>query len=376
MKVLKKYEGYKSDEFKRLEERLEKNEQSSLPSDQVFLIPYDKINSNSGVAQVRSQYDSDDVESLSYNIESKGLINPAFAILNEKNDLFDLPSGNHRKDGCQMVIKRSLETAREHGIAEGLPCYVFKKGAIPNKKTWYKIGSILNDHEKNTPLNRQDLVDSILSMYRNDNEFVNDDGSYDSDSALDWLLEMKLNNFTNRQCSNIAESVTQKLEKESRLTQFTEGTIVTYPNNNKQNGKLFKKFKISNKTAHEQVMRKDDKVIAQTMRGIGPKNNQWITEHLAYFADYILDLEDDGIVTDERILYWHVKDVEKSDSNQTGEQCLDYTRERIVEIARKLSRKTKDEYVPTKIAFVPQYRIESDDEGNVQYGEEIKYYAL
>lgn len=52
MKVLKKYEGYKSDEFKRLEERLEKNEQSSLPSDQVFLIPYDKINSNSGVAQV------------------------------------------------------------------------------------------------------------------------------------------------------------------------------------------------------------------------------------------------------------------------------------------------------------------------------------
>ena len=244
MKVLKKYEGYKSDEFKRLEERLKKNEQSSLPSEQVVLIPYDKINSNSGVAQVRSQYDSDDVESLSYNIESKGLINPAFAILNKNNNLFDLPSGNHRKDGCQLVVKRSLETAQKHGIAEGLPCYVFKSDAIPNRKTWFKVGQILNDHEKNTPLKRQDLVDNILSMYRKDNEFVNDDGSYDADSALDWLLEMKLNNFTTRQCSNIAESVTQTLEKESRLTQFTEGTIVTYPNNNKQNGKLFKKFKM------------------------------------------------------------------------------------------------------------------------------------
>ena len=43
MKVLKKYEGYKSDEFKRLEER-----GLPLPSAQVVLVPYDKINSNSG----------------------------------------------------------------------------------------------------------------------------------------------------------------------------------------------------------------------------------------------------------------------------------------------------------------------------------------
>lgn len=375
MKVLEKYEGYKSDEFKRLEERLE-NSELPLPSSQVVLVPYDKINSNSGVAQVRSQYDSDNVESLSYNIESKGLMNPVFAIPNEDNDSNDLLSGNHRKDGCVMVIKRSFKTAQNHGIAEGLPCYMFEKGAISDKKTWYKIAQILNDHEKNTPLNRQDLVDNILSMYRKDNEFVNDDGSYDSDGALDWLLEMKLNNFTDRQCSNIAESVTQKLEKESRLTQFTEGTIITHPNNNKMNGRLFKKLKISNSTEHEQVSKEDDRVVARTMRGIGPKSNQWISEHLSYFGDYLLDLEDDGIVTDDRILYWHLRDVEKSDSNQTGEQCLDYTRERIVERARKLARKTKDEYLPTMIAFIPQYRIESDDEGNVQYGEEIKYYAL
>jgi len=371
MKVLENYEGYKSDEFKRLEER-----GLPLPSAQVVLLPYDEIDSNSGVSQVRSQYDSDNVESLSYNIESKGLINPVFAVPNKHNNLKRMPSGAHRKDGCVLVVKRSKTTAEKHGIDQGVPCYMYEQDAIPNKKTWYKIAQVLNDHEKNTPLNRQDLHNNILSMYRNDNEFVNDDGSYDADSALDWLLEMELNNFTERQCGNIAESISKTLEKESRLTQFTEGTIITHPNNNKMNGRLFKKLKISNNTNHEQVVTEDDRVVARTMRGIGPKSNQWISEHLSYFGDYLLDLEDDGIVTDERILYWHLRDVEKSDSNQTGEQCLDYTRERIVKAARKLARKTKDEYLPTMIAFIPQYRIESDDEGNVQYGEEIKYYAM
>lgn len=336
------------------------------------IIPYDKIVITSGKHQVRRINEAEDT-TLTYQIENMGLKNPIVVMPLGDTGLFVPNSGHTRYKSCKEIVDSSPTTAKNHGFYDGMICYAYPE-EITNMEEFFTIAQVLNDHEQANPMRRADLVDNIMTLF-SAGSFKAADGSLDKNATLAFLKSMKLQNFSKRGLDGIIQTVMSTFAKENRLT-FTEGAIQTFSNKSRLNGRLFQKFNISKNASSDHYVSTKDGVVSNSIRGIQPFNSLWVSEHLAAFADYQLDLADHGVIATERVLYWHVTDIVESDPEDTALECLQKTRLNLLNIARKKMRVIIPEYRPTKIAFIPQFQLEVDSNGNEVYGEEVTYYAV
>ena len=354
-------------------ERLIKRDMPLPDLDNVKTIPYDDIIITSGKHQIRRMnIDVDPV--LTSQIESLGLLNPIVVMPYGDTGKYIPMSGHTRVKSCKDISVNALTRALELGLAEGIPCYVYDK-EITDLAEFKAIALVLNDHPKSNPSTKADLVDNLIALYNEG--YYNDNGKPDHKAMRDWVVQrVNLDTFSPRAISGVVETVVNTIKKSTRLDDFAEGTIVTYENKKHLNGKLFAKFDISDNSSYDHYVESEDGIVANCVRGIAPSNSLWVTEQLSSFADFQMDLEDHGITPDERILYWHVRDIIDCNEEETALQCLNRTRMNLLNTARKKARAFMPEYRPTKIAFIPQFQVEVDSEGNEIFGEEVSYYEM
>lgn len=343
-----------------------------LPSLDVKTIPYDDIIVTSGKHQVRRMNISED-KILTHQIESQGLMNPIIVMPFGDTGKFVPMSGHTRHKSCKTIATESLTRAKELELDKGIPCYVYDE-EITDIETFRILADILNDHPQSNPTDRADQVDGLLSLY-GQGYFVKN-GKPDAQAMLMHLRKKKLAGFSDRALGGIIETVVNTIKKSSRLEDFAEGSIVTYENKKHLNGKLFAKFDISDNSNYDHFVENENGIVANSIRGIAPSNSLWVTEQLSSFADFQMDLEDHGIVPDERILYWHVRDIIDCGEDETALRCLNKTRMNLLNTARKKARAFMPDYRPTKIAFIPQFQISVDENGNEVFGEEVTYYEM
>lgn len=356
-----------TNEIQRLQER-----NMPVPVMEVRHIPYENIVVTSGKHQVR-RMNIDEDKTLTYQIENMGLLNPIVLMPYGNTGKYVPVSGHTRFKSCKSIRDNQLTVAERWGYDAGVPAYVYEE-EITDLKTFVAVAEVLNDHQQATPVRRADLVDNIIALYNN-GEFVKD-GAFDYVEGRNFLYSMRLTNFSNRELGGIIDTVVNTLNKNSRLENFEEGSIRTYDNKKHLNARLFSKFGISDNMQHDHYVETEDGVVANSIRGIGPSNSLWVTEQLSSFADYQMDLEDHGITPDERVLYWHVTDIVDCGDDLTALECLTKTRMKLLNTARKKARAFMPEYRPTKIAFIPQFQVSVDADGNEVFGEEVTYYEM
>ena len=355
-------------EIQRLQER-----NLPAPSMNVRHVPYEDIVVTSGKHQVR-RMNIDEDKTLTYQIENMGLLEPIVLMPYGNTGKYVPASGHTRFKSCKTIRDTQLTVAERWALDAGMPAYVYDE-EITDLKTFIAVAEVLNDHQQATPVRRADLVDNLIGLFNN-GEFVDENGSFDVIEGRNFLYSMQLTNFSNRELGGIIETVVNTLTKSARLENFEEGAIVTYQNKKHLNGRLFSKFGISDNMQHDHYVEAEDGIVANSVRGIGPSNSLWVTEQLSSFADYQMDLEDHGIAPDERILYWHVTDIIDCGDDLTAVECLEKTRMKLLNTARKKARAFMPEYRPTKIAFIPQFQVSIDVEGNEVFGEQVKYYEM
>lgn len=343
----------------------------STPVMEKVIIPYDKIIITSGKHQIRRINRSED-EQLTSQIENSGLENPIVVMPLGDTGFYVPVSGHTRYKSCVAIINSSYTTAKKHGFHEGMVCYAYPE-EITDMKEFKAIANVLNNHPKANTGDRVDLVDSILSLYA-EGHFKTEDGSLDHEGAREWLEEQDLD-FSPHAKGGIVQTVANTLEKEDSLN-FTEGTIQTYSNKKNDNGRLFKKFNISDNQSADHYVETENGIVANSIRGVQPSNSLWVTHQLAAFGAYQLELDDRGITADERVLYWHLTGVNVYDPEDSALECLAKTRAEVVATVREKMRALMPAYRPTKIAFIPQFQTAVDADGNSTYGEDIEYHDV
>ena len=335
-------------------------------------VPYDKIIVTSGRHQVRRINLAED-KILTNQIEKSGLLNPIVLMPYGDTGKYVPLSGHTRQKSCKAISEQSPTTAIELQLHEGMPAFIYDE-EITDILEFKAIANVLNDHPQANAHERADIVEQVLGLYA-EGYFQSENGVIDHNAAVAYLKRQDLQGFSDRALGGIIQTVKSTLTKSDRLN-FDEGTIQTFDNKKHLNGRLFQKFSISDNTSHDHYVETEDGVIANCIRGIGPSNSLWVTEQLASFADYQMDLKDHGIDTDERILYWHVTNIVDCNEELTALECLQKTRKELLNMARKKARVIQSEYRPTKIAFIPQFQVSVDADGNEVFGEEVTYYEM
>lgn len=343
-----------------------------VPNLETKIVPYDDIVVTSGRHQVRRMNIAED-KILTSQIEKSGLLNPVVLMPFGDTGKFVPVSGHTRKKSCKSIADESPTTAKKHDLYDGIPAFVYDE-EITDILEFKAIANVLNDHPQSNAHEKADIVEQVLGLHA-EGFFQSETGVIDHEAAKAYLQSMDLAGFSDRALGGIIQTVKSILTKSDRLN-FDEGTIQTFDNKKHLNGRLFQKFEISDNTSHDHYVETEDGVIANCIRGIGPSNSLWVTEQLASFADYQMDLQDHGIDTDERILYWHVTNIVDCDEEYTALECLQKTRIDLLNMARKKARVIQSDYRPTKIAFIPQFQVSIDDDGNEVYGEEVTYYEM
>ena len=357
-----------SDEVQRLIDRGLKT-----PNLKVKMIPHDKIIVTSGKHQVRSMNVGID-ETLTYQIENMGLMNPVVLMPYGDTGKYIPVSGHTRIKSVMQIVKNTTSIARTWGFEHAIPAFVYDE-EITDELEFNAVANVLNDHQKSNPLTRRDLVNSLINFMQ-DGKFNDDAGNVDADKPLKYLYSMQLSNFTKGELSGMVEKAMNRVLKDVRLTDFVDGSVKTYVNKQKENGRLFPHFDISTNKTSEHYIEKDDGVLANFIRGIKPGHQQWVIEHLASFATYVRKLAVNDIVASERIIYWHVTDIIEGSVEMTAHETLIETRKSIVKMTRDLMLILEEQYRPTKIAFVPQFQKKVDEKGNEVMGEEVTYYEV
>lgn len=334
-----------------------------MPSLLVENIPYDKIILDSGEHQVRNMNIVED-ETLTYQIEAMGLLNPIVLMPYGNTGKYVPVSGHTRTKSCKIIARDQPAVAKKHGIYYGMPAFVYKREL--DKIEFSRVANVLNDHPKANTLSRADVIKQVYLMITEGIIRINSDGVPDANQIRRELNAMKLSTFSSKQLAGIVNTVLARFEKENRLND-SNGTIVTYDNKSTKVGDLLLHFNLSNDS--EKYQYNSHYKVARVIHGLSADNSQWVGEHLVSFANHISELMEMGEEVKTKILYLHLTNVLKPHDGETAKETLDRSRKQVMQYIRKMKKLFAGVYMPDKVVFIPQYQLAVDATGKRVMGE-------
>jgi hypothetical protein len=344
--------------------RVMQNGKLPMPSLAVEMIPYDKIFLESGEHQVRNINIVED-EILTQQIESMGLLNPI--VLMPHGQLYVPVSGHTRTKSCKAILANQPAIAKKHGFYDGMPAYVYK--TTLDKLEFSRIANILNDHPKANTLSREDVIKQVYLMISEGVIAIKPNGIPDLDQIKRELEFMKLTTFSSTQLAGIAKTILKNFEKESSYNRGTQGSFKLYDNKSKTNGKLLVNFEVSNETDYIQYNSYTKEALG--IFGTKSNNSQQAGEALIKFAFHLQNITNQKYEIKTQTMYLFLTDMVDSHIGETLKETLSRARKTTIEQFKKYAPILK-EFMPDKIIFIPQLQIETDEQGNEQFGEDIK----
>ena len=372
-----RYKNYISPEIQRL---IDANsgcpEDLPLPDLEVRWIPNDQINLNSPDHQIREVTGVEN-KTLTSQIEGGGLINPI--VLMPLSTGGYVPASGHTRDITSNVLTDTKPAvATKWGINGGIFAYVYKE-EITDLKQFFSVAFVLNEHPEATTNKDEDFVKSILNLYYNNNSFKKDNGDLDHNEVMAHVKK-SMSKTSSHKVAGIITKVKNQIEKDKVLNGYAHGCIKVYRNRQPANGKLFKRFDLSESTEALHYVKTQDGLIVNMMCGLQPGNEQWIGEQVLKIQRYVRDLRNkypSKQILDVN-LYMHLTKVKKENDEMTARECLNSHRDWVYDklVNDILDACGKPEHSPTKLKFIPQFQISLDEDGNEQFGEEVIEYAV